>query len=52
MKIGDTIEGYDLKLKKKVPFEIKDIKTTTRGARIAMGMSKDGHKISRILKKE
>jgi hypothetical protein len=51
-KVGDTVSGYDLKDKKKVDFKINSIKTTSRGGRIAMGTTKEGHKIARILPKE
>lgn len=52
VKVGDTIQGYDLKAKKMTDFKVKEIKTTSRGSRIAMGMSEEGHKISRILPKQ
>lgn len=51
-KIGDMTSGYCMTSKMVKPFKIKEIRTTAKGGRIAMGMSKEGHKIARILPKE
>ena len=51
MKVGDMTTGYCMTSKMVKPFKITEIRKTATGRRIAMGMTKEGNKVARILPK-